>query len=96
MDYNIISDHQWDAWAKELLKLQTDYPEISKNVIWYEAFKDWDASTGAFLPLKDQWVVNTAKRLISIGGRHSGRTYYIPEPKTRTVKKSNTGVRSLF
>ena len=65
MDKNIIDDRQWDIWARELVQLQKDYPDISMNVIWYSAFKDWDASTGAFLPLKDPWVVKTAKFLLN-------------------------------
>lgn len=64
LDGNIISDQDWDSWAKELLKLQTEYPEISKQVIWYEAFKDWDATSGAFLPLKDSWVIKKAQKLL--------------------------------
>ena len=64
LDGNIISDQDWDSWAKELLKLQTEYPEISKQVIWYEAFKDWDATSGAFLPLKDPWVIKKAQKLL--------------------------------
>ena len=51
-------------WAKELRQLQSDYPNISQQVEWYEAFKDWDASTGAFLPLKDEWVVNKARQVM--------------------------------
>lgn len=64
LNRNIISDRQWDIWARELKQLQEDNPEISEKVIWHDAFKDWDASTGAFLPLKDKWVVKTAKRLL--------------------------------
>ena len=65
MDQNIISDRQWDIWAKELRQLQNDYPDISRRVEWYTDFKDWDASTGAFLPLKDKWVVRKAKWLLN-------------------------------
>ena len=54
---NLISDKQWDEWAKELKTLQLEYPDISENVMWYEAFRDWDASTGAFLPIKEVSVV---------------------------------------
>ena len=61
---NFITDCKWDEWARELVKLQNDNPEISEKVVWYDAFKDWDASTGAFLPLKDEWVVNKAKKLL--------------------------------
>lgn len=64
LNQNFISDKKWDEWAKELVQLQKDYPDISEKVIWYDAFKDWDASTGAFLPIKDGWVVNKAKKLL--------------------------------
>lgn len=64
LEGNIIQDRQWDMWAKELVKLQEENPEISQKVIWYEAFKDWDASTGAFLPLDDEWVIKKAKQLL--------------------------------
>ena len=67
MNTSIISDELWDKWARELVQLQKDYPEESEQVIWYEAFKDWDASTGAFLPLKDEWVVAKAKQLLGMG-----------------------------
>lgn len=67
MDTNLIQDRQWDAWAKELRKLQEDYPEISKQVMMYKYFSDWDASSGAFLPLKHPWVVEKAKRLKYMG-----------------------------
>ena len=65
-NYNVIDDRTWDKWAKELKQLQTDYPNISKQVIWYEAFKDWDASTGAFLPLDDEWVMKKARQFYSV------------------------------
>ena len=60
----IITDHQWDEWAKELKTLQQEYPNISKQVIWYEAFSDWDGTTGEFLPLDDEWVIQKSMSLI--------------------------------
>ena len=65
LNQNIISDKQWDEWARELRDLQNKYPDISSKVTLYEEFKDWDASTGAFLPLKDEWVVRKARQLTS-------------------------------
>lgn len=79
---NIISDKQWDEWAKELVRLQKEYPSIAKQVIWYEAFKDWDASTGAFLPIRDSWVQTKAQQLI--GGKVVKKK---EEPKKKIVKK---------
>ena len=89
MNQNIISDKKWDEWARELKKLQEDYPDISRQVEWYTAFIDWDASTGAFLPLKDEWVVKKAKWLLN--------------PEFKKLEKSNkpavdkkTGSMKLF
>lgn len=64
LNNNLISDKDWDAIAKELVKLQAEYPEISNKVDWYDAFADWDGSTGAFLPLDDPWVVMRAAKLL--------------------------------
>ena len=63
---NIISDKTWDEWARELRTLQEHYPNIAEKVMWHEAFKDWDARTGAFLPLKDPWVQKKAKWLLGL------------------------------
>lgn len=63
---NIISDRQWDIWAKELVELQNQYPKESKKVIWYEAFKDWDASTGAFLPITNKWVIAKSRYIMQL------------------------------
>lgn len=89
MNQNIISDKKWDEWARELKNLQEDYPDISRQVEWYAAFIDWDASTGAFLPIKDEWVVKKAKWLLN--------------PEIKKLEKSNkpaankkTGAMKLF
>lgn len=65
MDANLITDKQFDEWGKELVKLQSNYPEIASRICYAKAFKDWDASTGAFLPLKDEWVVRKSKQLLN-------------------------------
>lgn len=89
LNQNIISDKQWDAWAKELVDLQKQYPEESKRVIWYEAFKDWDASTGAFLPITDEWVIQKSKYLI-----HIFRNYNPKKEPIKSIKK--LGRKKLF
>jgi len=81
LNRNSISDELWDKWARELVKLQKHYPDIAKKVMYHDAFKDWDASTGAFLPLKDEWVMSMAHRLV-------GNKKEVKSPvKTKTVKK---------
>ncbi len=44
---NLISDHQWQAWADELVILQAKYPEHTDP--YDKDFKDWDGSTGFHL-----------------------------------------------
>ena len=66
LDKSLITDWQWGTWASELAKLQQDYPEIARSVIWHDAFEDFDGSTGAFLPIKHPWVVRKAQYLLML------------------------------
>ena len=63
LDTNIISDTTWSKWAKELQQLQNDYPEESKAVEYYDDFKDWDGSSGAFLKFGEN-IKTVAKILL--------------------------------
>lgn len=65
LDKNIIDDSTWDKWAMELVDLQTKYPKESKNVEYYEQFKNWDGSTGADLKF-DNKIKQRAERLLEI------------------------------
>lgn len=66
---NIITDHTFDMWSVELVNLQKQYPAEAAKTCYADAFKDWDGSTGAFLPLTDPWVVNRAMSLLNNRGR---------------------------
>lgn len=66
LNISLISDKDFDSLAIELVKLQKDYPEISKTVCFADAFKDWDGTTGTFLPLNDNWVVRKTEMLLNI------------------------------
>lgn len=65
LNESIVSDSTWSKWALELKTLQKQNPEISKQVIYAEAFENFNHSTGYNLPLKDPWVVAKAKWLLS-------------------------------
>ena len=69
LDRTIVSDETWNKWSEELKQLQLKYPDYSKEVEWYDAFKDWGGSTGAFLPIDDEWVLNKAHKLLAIMDR---------------------------
>lgn len=70
MNSNIISDIQYDKFAKKLQKLQNENPLISKKVKeLYEEFKNWDGCSGFNLPLGDVWANNKASYLLSLQGK---------------------------
>lgn len=63
---NLISDMQWDNWAKELVQLQKDYPQIADKVIYSDAFKNFDGSSGFDLPYSDERIVKIGMWLLQI------------------------------
>lgn len=63
---NIISDEKWTQWAKELEKLQAEYPDISKECPLSEVFEGFDHSTGFDLPLSDPWAMAKAEQLLNL------------------------------
>lgn len=65
LNKNIIDDTTWDKWAMELVQLQRENPIASKKADYYEQFKDWDGSTGAFLKFDDK-TKKRAERLLKI------------------------------
>ena len=64
LDMNLVPDAKWAEWARELVELQNAHPDIASLVIFAEAFKGFDASTGYNLPYRDEQVVNIAYRLL--------------------------------
>jgi NAD-dependent DNA ligase len=61
-DYNVISDAEWQYHANRLVELQNKYKE---PINFYDKeFEDWNGNTGCHLPLRDEWVVKEALRLM--------------------------------
>lgn len=65
LDVNLVTDAKWAEWAKELVTLQKEHPDTASRVIFAEAFKGFDASTGFHLPYRDEQIIRIAKRLLS-------------------------------
>ena len=63
LNRNVLSDKDFDKFGKELTTLQNDNPTISQRICYAKAFEDWDGTTGAFLPLDDEWVVKRTNQL---------------------------------
>ena len=70
-NFNTVSDGVWDSWSKELVKLQAAYPDISKQVIYADAFNGFDGSTGFDLPIHDEWVKHKARQIMNLGKSES-------------------------
>lgn len=75
---NIISDHQWQANADELVVLQAQYPTLQLSC-YDEAFVGWDASTGYHLP-KDDFVIRKATLLLEMRARG------FPDPQREKIQ----------
>lgn len=100
MNTNMVSDVQYDAWARELEQLQNAYPDIADNVDYAEYFKDFSASTGFDLPLNDPWVRRKAlwlsSRLFSTDSTPNEIRRVVQEGKLADKPKSIGQTRKLF
>lgn len=88
---SIISDYTWDSWARELVELQKDHPDISRQVVLYEYFEDFDGSTGFDLPIEEDWVVGIANKLL---GKVNAPISFTKVPVVK--KKQKSSKRRLF
>lgn len=65
LNTNIVSDFQYDKFAKKLKALQDKHPELSKAVPEYlKEFEGWDGCSGYNLPLGDIWGYGKALWLV--------------------------------
>ena len=60
LDDNIISDYDFDRFATQLRDLQDTYPELHFIGVYDKDFIGWTGESGAFLPLKDPYVIRRA------------------------------------
>lgn len=70
MNENIISDAEWSARAKKLVKLQKEHPDVAKKVCLADLYADFDGSTGFHLAkAADDRAIAKAKYLLLMKGR---------------------------
>ena len=69
---NIISDQKWQEFAQQLVTLQKQHPEVAKQVIYAEAFADFDASTGFHLPYMDERIMSKGEHLLRLHQQEGG------------------------
>lgn len=90
---NIVSDHTWSQWAKELADLQEKYSEIAKRVDYAEEFKGFDGSTGFHLPTRNPEIMNKAEYLLRL---HKGGSYGHSGHKVDRAKPGSSVIRVSF
>lgn len=67
---SIISDRQWDIWAKELYELQKKYPKESQKIWGYDIFYDWTGDTASIIVNRaDEQAIGKAKYILGISRR---------------------------
>ena len=65
---NLIQDHVYDAWSKELAELIRDYKDEFRESVYYTAFIGYDGCSGFDLPFSDPRIVGVAESLLHRGG----------------------------
>lgn len=64
LNTTLITDEQWDKWAKELVELQKEHKRIASKCVFHKYFKGWKGESGYHLPIKSEWAINKAKYLL--------------------------------
>jgi hypothetical protein len=65
LNENIIADHTFDKWSKELAQAIIDHPETFKQSVYAEGFKNFDGSSGYDLPFHLPEIQNAGYRLLN-------------------------------
>ena len=73
LNTSVISDYQYDKFAKKLKSLQDKFGELSSAVREYrDEFEGWDGCSGYNLPLGDIWGYSKALYLVKEFGTEKG------------------------
>jgi hypothetical protein len=70
LDTNIIPDHTYDLWCKELAEWQKENPELFKLTVYYQEFKDFDGSSGYDLPFSNPEIQSTGYKILKLHSRY--------------------------
>lgn len=70
MNTNIINDYTFDNWCRELMSLQAQYPNESKQGVFSKLFSKWTGFSGYDLfrnaPDVESWAQRKAQYLTSL------------------------------
>lgn len=65
LDSPLVEDHVFDKWCRELVELQSKYPQESAVAPFSKEFEDFNGSTGFHLA-GYEWGLNKALQLLRI------------------------------
>jgi hypothetical protein len=66
LNENIISDHTFDKWSKELAQAIIEHPETFNKSVYAEGFKDFDGSSGYDLPFHLPEIQNAGYKMLKL------------------------------
>lgn len=66
MNTNLISDTEYDARARALIKLQEENPQEAELAEYADVFRGFQMGDSFGLPMDDTWVHETAVRMIRL------------------------------
>lgn len=66
LNENIISDHTFDRWSKELAEWMRENPETAKMTAYYTGFKTFDGSSGYDLPYSLPEIQSAGYKILKI------------------------------
>lgn len=64
LNENIISDHTFDAWSKELVELKEKHPKEFAESAYAKEFAEFDGSSGFDLPYHYPNIQSVGHRLL--------------------------------
>lgn len=73
LNTNIIPDHKYDLWSKELAELQDKHPEIAQRCVYAEEFEGFDGSSGFDLPTHEPEIIVKAQYLLNSHKKYKKR-----------------------
>lgn len=91
LDMSLVPDDKWAKWALELVDLQKANPDIAKTVIFADAFKDFDGSTGFDLPYRDAQIVHIARKLLRESNESGSKQALLNLANVRTLQAEYKG-----
>lgn len=65
LNTNLITDYYFDRWSNELVSLMQSNPELAKQTVYYNGFKDFDGSSGYDLPYSLPEIQQVGYRILN-------------------------------